>query len=122
MKVKGLFLSWLSLTSLVFLVSSTTSSAQAQCVQADVGVQYNVSGSKEPTDRSNDVAMESNGSCRGNASVTVGVQGNEGGNGPVRQHRKVRHRFEGRNDNRAGGETVQIQSNPQIDVYNPAER
>lgn len=122
MTLRGLFLSWFSLTSLVFLASSSTHVAQAQCVQADVGVQYNISGSKEPTDRRNDVEMESNGSCRGNASVTVGVQGNEGGNGQVRQHRKVRHRFEGRDDDRPGGETVQLQSNPQIDVYNPAER
>ena len=64
--------------------------------------------------------MQSNGDCRGNTSVTTGVQGNVGGNGPVRQDRKVRHRFEG-GDTGDGGSTVQIRSNPQIDVYNPAD-
>lgn len=122
MKLTGCFLSFLSFSSFFLITSSLTNSAQAQCVQADVSVQYNVSGSRQPTDRKNDVDMQSNGYCRGNASVTTGVQGNVGGNGNVRQHRKVRHRFEGSDrDGRAGGSTVQIRVNPQIDVYNAAE-
>ncbi|MDR9404582.1 MAG: hypothetical protein RI580_14200 [Halothece sp. Uz-M2-17] len=103
-------------------MSSTTQSAQGQCVQADVGVQYNISGSREPTERSNDVEMESNEDCQGNASVTVGVQGNEGGTGPVRQNRKVRHRVQGgESKGQVDRSTVQIRSNPQIDVFNTAE-
>ncbi|MDJ0633064.1 MAG: hypothetical protein QNJ34_07725 [Xenococcaceae cyanobacterium MO_188.B29] len=120
MKLRGYYLSLLSFSSFLMVASSVTNSATAQCVQADVGIQYNISGSKKPTERTNDVDMQSNGDCRGNASVTTGVQGNVGGNGPVRQDRKVRHRFEG-GDNGDGGSTVQIRSNPQIDVYNPAD-
>ena len=92
----------------------------AQCVQADVSVQYNISGSAAPTQRDNDVRMESNGACRGNTSVTTGVQGNEGGTGRVRQSRVVRHRFDNGDDNSGNG-TVQIRSNPTIDVYNAAD-
>ena len=104
------------------VASSVNNSAMAQCVQADVGVQYNISGSEKPTERSNDVDLESDGNCRGNASVTTGVQGNQGGTGSVRQDRTVRHRFEGSdNDTEAGGSTVQIKTNPQIDVHNPAD-
>ena len=112
------------LTFLFALIGSSyvTPAAFAQCVQADVSVQYNISGSKELTDRTNDVDFQSDGVCHGNASVTTGVQGNIGGNGRVRQTRKVRHRFTSRDT--AGdysGNTVQIQSNPAIDVYNAAE-
>lgn len=120
MKLRGYYLSLLSFSSFLMVASSVTNSATAQCVQADVGIQYNISGSKKPTERTNDVDMQSNGDCRGNASVTTGVQGNVGGNGSVRQDRKVRHRFEG-SDTGDGGSTVQIRANPQIDVYNPAD-
>lgn len=111
-------LGMLSLTSWNY----STPNAVAQCVQADVSVQYNISGSQEPTDRSNDVKLKSDGACRGNASVTTGVQGNIGGNRRVSQRRKVRQRLvnSGDNDNYSGN-TVQIQSNPAIDVYNPAD-
>lgn len=123
MKLRGCFFGWLSGVSFLVAVSSATNSVQAQCVQADVGIQYSISGSRQPTERSNEVEMESKGSCRGNASVTVGVQGHEGGTGSVRQQRRVRHRFEGQERERGvGGSTVQIKVNPQIDVYNSAEQ
>jgi hypothetical protein len=123
--LRTLTLSFLTVSGLVAIAAVNTAPASAKCVQADVSVQYNISGSKKPTDRSNDVAMESDPNCRGNASVTTGVQGNVGGDGEVRQHRTVRH--EQRNNNRDnsdgdGNSTVQIRSNPGIDVYNPAEK
>lgn len=112
----------LSISSLLtsnLLVSPTV----AQCIQADVSVQYNISGSKQPTDRTNDVEFETNNACQGNASVTTGVQGNVGGNGRVRQTRIVRHRMrEEKGDRRSTDDsTVQIKSNQAIDVYNPAD-
>ena len=96
----------------------------AQCIQADIAVQYNISGSTLPTERDNDVRMQSQGGCRGNASVTTGVQGNEGGTRRVRQSRKVRHRFLGDNylgTNNSDSRTIRIISNPTIDVYNAAD-
>jgi hypothetical protein len=125
MPFKALTFGFLAASSFLTVGSFVSDSAVAQCVQADVSVQYNISGSKEPTDRSNDVAMDSDPSCRGNASVTRGVQGNIGGDGPVRQHRTVRHRQQSSSNSDSegnGGSTVQIRSNPGIDVYNPAER
>lgn len=122
MKSVWYYVGLLSFSSFLIVVSSTTNSATAQCVQADIGIQYNVSGSTEPTERTNDVDMESSGSCRRNVSVTTGVQGNVGGNAPVRQHRRVRHSFEGNDSNdSSSGSTVQIKVNPQIDVYNAAD-
>ena len=98
-------------------------SAKANCVQADVSVQYNISGSKKPTQRTNDVRMESEPGCRGNASVSTGVQGHIGP-GSVQQNRRVRHIQKGSQNNPTGvnGSTVQIRSNPQIDVDNPVDR
>ncbi|AFY76483.1 MAG: hypothetical protein IGR93_01030 [Hydrococcus sp. C42_A2020_068] len=122
MRLKALTLSFLAVSGLFSMGDFLSNWATAKCVQADVSVQYNISGSKEPTNRSNDVDMESDPSCRGNASVTTGVQGNVGGNGPVEQHRTVRHRQRGSDGNSGGnGGAVQIRSNPGIDVYNPAE-
>lgn len=125
-------LSWLSICSLTFgflssaslltIWSALTNSAMAQCVQADVSVQYNISGSKEPTERNNQIEMQGSDSCRGNVSVTTGVQGNEGGTGKVVQNRTVRHRFEDNTNSQWGGSTVQIRSNPAIDVYNAADQ
>ena len=98
------------------------SPATANCVQADVSVQYNISGSTEPTERNNDIDLQSEPNCRGNATVTTGVQGNVGGNRRVRQSRKVRHRLNSSDDDSSySGKTVQIQSNPAIDVYNPVD-
>lgn len=99
-----------------------TSPTAAQCVQADVSVQYNISGSKKPTDRTNDVVMDSDRSCQKNVSVTTGIQGNVGGNGPVEQHRRVVHRQQGSDrDNKNKGSTIQLRTNVGIDVYNPAD-
>lgn len=118
MKLKQFVLGLTSLSSCLLV----TPAVLAQCVQADVAVQYNISGSHTPTERDNDVDLQSDGACQGNASVTTGVQGNEGGRGEVRQSRVVRHRFQGdRNNNSSGGSTVQIISNPTIDVYNAAD-
>ena len=122
MKLIWSYLGLLSCSSFLIFASSVTNSANAQCVQADVGIQYNISGSKKPTERSNDVNMQSHGACRGNVSVTTGVQGNQGGTRHVRQNRTVRHHFEGSREPGVGGSTVQIRVNPQIDVYNPADK
>lgn len=125
MKLVGWSIGLLSLYSLIG-TDWVTSPVVAQCVQADISVQYNISGSREPTERNNDVDLQSNDACRGNASVTTGVQGNIGGNRRVRQTRKVRHRFTSSNtdsdkDSNYSVNTVQIQSNPAIDVYNAAD-
>lgn len=101
-----------------------TSPAQAQCIQADISMQYNISGSKEPTRRTNAVDMQSNEGCSGNVSVTKGVQGNIGGTEPVEQNRTVRHRQQGGNGNPSGVNvpTVQIKTNATADVYNAADK
>jgi hypothetical protein len=124
MKFSGLILSLFSVSGFMALSSVLPKVATAQCVQADVSVQYNISGSKQPTKRSNDVIMESNPTCTGNASVTTGVQGNIGGEEPVEQHRQVYQRQTGGNGNGTGinGPTVQIRTNAPIDVYNAADK
>ena len=123
MKVTFLALGLLSCSTLMAFESSLTNPASAQCVQADVSLQYNISGSTQPTNRSNNVDMQSQGPCTGNSSVTTGVQGNEGGRGQVTQTRNVRHRMQGGSDNGTGvsGPTVPINVNVGADVYNPAD-
>lgn len=106
-------------TTLVFAVSGN-----AQCVQADTSIQYNISGSKKPTQRSNDVQMNSSKSCRGNVSATTGVQGNVGGTAPVEQHRTVRQTQMGGAESATGVNvpTVKVKTNATADVYNAADQ
>lgn len=124
MKATVLTCGFFSVSSLLTVFYSP--STLAQCVQADVSVQYNISGSKTPTQRNNDVQMESEPGCQGNSSVTNSVQGNIGGEGNVEQNRRVRHRQSngGKKPNPTGvnGPNVQVQTGVEVDVYNPAER
>lgn len=123
MKVAPLTLGFLSFSSCLSLGFFPSNPAFAQCLQADVAVQYNISGSRVPTERTNDVTLESNQGCRGNTSVTTGVQGNVGGTDPVVQNRQVIQRQQGNNNEGGfGGNTVQIQTGVGIDVYNAADQ
>jgi hypothetical protein len=114
----------LTLIGGIATVSVLASSARAQCVQADISMQYNISGSKEPTQRSNEVEMNSSNTCTGNASATTGVQGNIGGTAPVEQHRTVRQTQTGGMGNPTGVNvpTVKVKTNATADIYNSADR
>ncbi|RMF27411.1 MAG: hypothetical protein D6756_01970 [Cyanobacteria bacterium J083] len=116
--------SWSILSPLLLLGTVSNVSARPnapQCLQADVSVQYNISGSRRPAERRNDVTMESEPNCQGNVSVTTGVQGNVGGRGKVIQNRRVHHRHRNSNPDSTGGSTLKIINNVGIDVYNPAD-
>lgn len=102
----------------IALLAGISTATRAQCVGADTSVQANISGNPN-TDRSNDVVFETNGSCRGNATSTSGVQVNVGGNGPVRQERRVRQTFNG-SEGGSGG-AVTVNTNVGVDVYNAAD-
>lgn len=121
MKLTKLTVAMLALSGFGFGAGAGVAPVRASCVQADVSVQYSISGSKKPTPRSNDVQMEKDPQCSGNTSVTTGVQGHVGP-GSVEQHRQVRHRQQGGNGNRSGvnGPTVQVEVKAPVDVYNPA--
>ncbi len=108
---------------LLMLESSLITSVKAQCVQGDVSVQYSISGSQKPPQRSNDVTMESQPGCRGNSSVTTGVQGHIGPSS-VQQNRRVNNIQRGSNKypQVPSGSTVKIRSNVQVNVDNPADR
>ncbi|EAZ88586.1 hypothetical protein [Crocosphaera chwakensis] len=112
-----------SLLFFLILESCFLTSVKAQCVQGDVSVQYSISGSQKPTQRTNDVTMESNPKCRGNASVSTGVQGHIGADA-AEQNRRVDHVQQGSDKypQVPNSTTVQIRSNVQVDVDNPVDR
>jgi hypothetical protein len=93
----------------------------AQCVQADIGVQVDVSAGK--ADQTYDRNMQQEGSCTGNASVTTGVQVNTTGSGRHRQDRQVNHTMRGGGGNATGinGPVIQQGINVQFDLDNPAD-
>lgn len=121
--MKKIKIFWGLLAIIVLSDPGMIRSANAQCIQADVSLQTSISGSKQPTKRSNDVIMNSEPGCRGNASVTTGVQSNIGGTSPVEQHRRVRQIQRGsQGQGYSSNSTVQIRSNVGIDVYDPSAR
>jgi hypothetical protein len=110
--------------SVIALTLMLGSSAQAQCVVADVAIQASVTGSQEPAEQVNDVEIETEGACAGNTSVSTSRQIQVGGTGRVRQERQSRHRIQGNpsETSNPSGPTVAVPVEAQIDVYNPAER
>jgi hypothetical protein len=123
MKSTCLSLGLLSCFSFLGITTTFTNPVSAQCLQADASIMYNISGSRQPTQRSNNVIMENQGQCTGNTSLTIGVIGHEGGNHPLSQQRKVTHRIQGSTGNGTGINvpTVPVQAGVEIDVYNPAD-
>lgn len=124
MKIRSLF----SVSSLLFsagltLASASTPSASAQCVMTDVGPQVTVSGSRQPTERSNNVNMQSQGPCTGNSITTTGEQLQQGGTNRAVQRREVNQQMQGGSDSGTGvsGPTVRVRVNPTADVFNPAD-
>ncbi|MBW4481192.1 MAG: hypothetical protein KME14_01480 [Tildeniella torsiva UHER 1998/13D] len=100
--------------------------ASAQCVVADVSIQAAIHGGSRPAEQVNDVAIDAEGPCVGNTSVSTNRQIQVGGTGEVRQSRQSRHQLRSSERTEAAGSasgpTVAVPVNVQVDVYNPADR
>jgi hypothetical protein len=97
--------------------------ASAQCVVADVSIQAAIHGGDQPAEQVNDVAIDADGPCVGNTSVSTSRQIQVGGTGQVRQVRQSRHQIRGGDRRSQGptGPTVAVPVGVQVDVYNSAE-
>ena len=117
MKIIQLLFTCSGIFSLNFLPISPV---LAQCIQADIGVQADVSGGQANQTYNRDAQHE--GPCTGNTNVTTGTQINVSGNG-VTQNREVKQRTTGGGVNRSGVEGPHIQPgvNVQIDADNVAD-
>jgi hypothetical protein len=100
---------------------ATFAPASATCVVADVAIQAAIHGGP-PAEQVNDVAIDTDGSCRGNTSVNTSRQVQVGGTGEVRQTRQSRHQIRGGGGAVGAGPTVAVPVEVQVDVYNPADR
>lgn len=111
----------LSSSALLPISPVFTHSATAQCVMTDVSVQVAVRGSRRPSRQSNNVDMQSQGRCSGNAITQVGTQVYTG-SGRANQQRTSRQRINGGRGNGTGinGPTIKVPIGVQVDVYNPA--
>lgn len=105
-------------------MAALSENATAQCIQDDTSVQVSITGSRTGAQQESDVQMNSQGPCTGSYTRTQGRQITVGGTGDVEQRRSVNQNITPGEGNASGINvpTVQTQSNPQIDVYNPAER
>ncbi|WP_017296813.1 hypothetical protein [Nodosilinea nodulosa] len=105
--------------------------ASAQCVVADVAIQAAIHGGDQPAEQVNDVAIDADGPCVGNTSVSTSRQIQVGGTGEVHQIRQSHHQIRGSGSSgttagatprTVSGPTVAVPVNVQVDVYNPADR
>ncbi len=98
--------------------------ASAQCVMNDTNLQVAINGSRQPSDRTNNVSQNAQGGCVGNIVNTTNVQVQTGGTQRATQHRESRQQVNGSNDSQIGIDLppVKTHQNVQIDVDNPAAR
>jgi hypothetical protein len=124
MKPSFLSIGLLSIATLCTFTSVSVPQASAQCIMNDTNIQVSINGSRKPTDRTNDVSQNSNGSCVGTTVNTTNVQLQTGGTGRVSQRRESRQQINGSNNNPTGINLppVKTHQNIQIDVDNPADR
>jgi hypothetical protein len=124
MKSSHFSVALLSLATLSALVTLPVRQASAQCVMNDTNFQVSISGSRKPTDRSNDVSQASSGGCVGNTVNSTNVQVNTGGTSRASQHRQSNQVINGSNNSPTGINLppVKTRQNVQIDVYNAADK
>jgi ribosomal protein L21E len=124
MKFSALSIGLCSLTTLATLVSLPISRASAQCVMNDTNIQVTISGSRQPTRRTNDVTQGSTGNCVGNSTSSTNVQTNIGGTERATQNRRSSQQITGGDGNPTGVNVppVKLRQNVQIDVYNAADK
>jgi hypothetical protein len=98
--------------------------ASAQCVMNDTNIQISINGSRQATDRTNQVRQGSTGSCVGNGVSTTNVQSTTGGTERASQQRQSTQQINGGTSSPTGINMapVKLHQNVQIDVYNPADR
>lgn len=97
--------------------------ASAQCVMNDTNLQVAINGSRQPSDRTNNLSQNSHGGCVGNIVNTTNVQVQTGGTQRAGQHRESRQQVNGSNS-QIGSDLppVKTHQNVQVDVDNPADR
>jgi hypothetical protein len=114
----------LSVGTLSAVVTLSTRHVSAQCVMNDTNIQVTISGSRQPTERTNNVRQNSTGGCVGNTVNSTNVQTNLGGTERATQRRQSSQQITGSNDSPTGINMapVKLKQNVQVDVYNPADR
>jgi hypothetical protein len=114
----------LALATLSAVTAFPVRQVSAQCVMNDTNIQMTIGGSRQPTDRTNNVAQGSTGGCVGNTVSTTNVQSTVGGTERATQRRQSTQQINGSNNSPAGIDMppVKFQQNVQVDVDNPADR
>jgi hypothetical protein len=97
-----------------------TSPMKAQCVMNDVNLQVSMSGSKKPTQRTNNVTQVSRGPCVGNTITTTNTQVYTGRERATQLRESYQVINNQGSHNSLGSNTVKVKTNVQVDVYNPA--
>jgi hypothetical protein len=124
MKISCYPLGLLVLASLSTFAPGQVTPASAQCVMNDTNIQISINGSRQATDRTNQVRQGSTGTCVGNGVSTTNVQSTTGGTDRANQQRQSNQQVSGGSSSPTGVSVtpVKLQQNVQIDVYNPADR
>ncbi len=94
MKLKLIYLSLFSFSTLLYLIPGTTKIANAACVGLDVSNQLALTSSQEPSTQENNVDFNASPDCFGNATTSTDTQLGIG-SGPINQERDSTHNLIG---------------------------
>ena len=124
MKFSYLPIGLFSIATLSSLFALSVTPVSAQCAMIDTNIQMSMNGSRQATDRSNDVSQKSSGECVGNSISSTNTQVDVGGTERAHQHRTSRQEIRGEDSSPTGIDMkpVKVKTNVQIDVYNAADR
>ena len=121
MKLKLIYFSLFSLSTLFYLIPGTTKIANAACVGLDVANQLALTGSKEPSTQENNVDLNASPDCFGNVTSSTDAQLGISSD-PINQQRDSTHNLIGSDENVHGlsGPNILIPVDNQVDIYVPA--
>ena len=119
MKLKLIYLSLFSVSTLFYLIPGTTKIASAACVGLDVNNQLALTSSQEPSTQGNNVDFNASPDCFGNVTSSTNTQLGVS-NGPINQQRDSTHNLIGSDENAHGlsGPTIFVPVDNQFDINN----
>ena len=120
MKLKLIYFSLFSFSSLFYLIPGTTKIANAACVGLDVNNQLALTSSQEPSTQGNNVDFNASPDCFGNVTTSADTQLGVS-DGPINQQRDSTHNLIGSDENAHGlsGPTILVPVDNQFDIHVP---
>ena len=120
MKLKLIYLSLFSVSTLFYLIPGTTKIASAACVALDVNNQLAITSYQEPSTQENNVDFNVSPDCFGNVTSSTNTS-SAVTNGPINQQRDSTHNLIGSDEDAHGlpGPAIVVPVDNRFDIHVP---